>query len=88
MPLVTINVIADGANVVARLFSDLEKLMKTVTDLEVAIAKLQTDLANKLTAKDATIADLTAQLAATTADATKIDGLVSTVEAIDATVQP
>ena len=65
------------------------QIMSALTDLQAAVAKLQGDVATKLTAKDAQIADLTAQLAAATAaanDGPALVDLTAQVNAIDATV--
>ena len=67
------------------------QIMSALTDLQAAVAKLQGDVATKLTAKDAQIADLTAQLAAATAaanDGPALVNLTAQVNAIDATVAP
>ena len=65
-------------------------IMSALTDLQSAVAKLDTDVAVKLAAKDAQIADLTSQLAAAqagTPDSALVD-LTNAVNAIDAKVQP
>ena len=65
------------------------QIMSALTDLQAAVAKLQGDVATKLTAKDAQIADLTAQLAAATAaanDGPALVDLTAQVNAIDTTV--
>ena len=66
-------------------------IMSALTDLQAAVAKLSTDVSTKLTAKDAQIADLTAQLAAVAqpaATAEDLGALTNQVTAIDATVAP
>lgn len=55
------------------------------TALNAISAKLDTDVTAKLAAKDATIADLTAQLAAaSTADQPVIDAITTSLTATDA----
>jgi hypothetical protein len=64
-------------------------IMSALTDLQAAVSKLQGDVSAKLTAKDAQIADLTAQLAAAQAEANDGPALVdltAQVTAIDAAV--
>jgi hypothetical protein len=66
-------------------------IMSALTDLQAAVAKLSADVGTKLAAKDAQIADLTAQLAAAQAaasDGPALTDLASQVNALDATVQP
>lgn len=66
-------------------------IMSALTDLQASVAKLQTDVAAKLTVKDAQIADLQTQLAAAQAaanDGQALVDLTAQVQAIDATVQP
>lgn len=66
-------------------------IMSALTDLQAAVAKLATDVSTSLAAKDAQIADLTAQLAAAQASANDSDALVALtaqVNTIDAAVAP
>ena len=68
-----------------------KRLMSALTDLQAAVTKLQGDVSTKLTAKDAQIADLTAQLALAQAagnDGPDLVNLTTQVNAIDATVSP
>jgi hypothetical protein len=74
-----------------RLFRYIKTIMATVTDLTTAVAKLSADLDTYIAAdqaKDAKIADLTAQLAAFANDAAAVDNAVQMIDAMDAKVAP